>query len=176
MNFNDIIDIIQVAGILAVIFGIWLALKQLKLLRNQRRDFAIMECARAFEDKEFTEAYRLLTSLKAGQTKEQLLDRGEEYEIAALRATMKFETIGLLVYKGVVPIDAIEDLVGGAALVIWKVLGPWIEDTRVDRSHASFLEWYQWLVDRLIERGEPDRLPAFEAYNHWKPPSSQNKK
>ncbi|MFD0976701.1 DUF4760 domain-containing protein [Salinimicrobium gaetbulicola] len=172
MDLNEFVNIVQVLGIFAVIFGIWLALKQLKLLRNQRRDLAIMECARAFEDKEFTEAYRLLTCLKVGQTKEQLLNRGEKYEIAALRATMKFETIGLLVYKGVVPIDAIEDLVGGAALVIWKVLVPWIEDTRIDRSHASFLEWYQWLVDRLIERGEPDRPPAFQTYKNWKPPST----
>lgn len=171
MDFNEIVNIVQVLGILAVIFGIWVGLKQLKLLRNQRRDLAIMECARAFEDKEFTEAYRLLTSLKAGQTREQLLTRGEEYEIAALRASMKFETIGLLVYKGVVPIDAIEDLVGGAALVIWKILVPWIKETRSDRSHSTFLEWYQWLVDRLVERGEQDRSPAFEAYNKWKTPT-----
>lgn len=171
MDFNEIVDIIQILGILAVIFGIWLALKQLKLLRNQRRDLAIMECARAFEDKEFTEAYRLLTSLKAGQTKEQLIAHGEEYEIAALRAGMKFETIGLLVYKGVVPIDAIEDLVGGAALVIWKVLENWVRQTRIDRSHPTFQEWFEWLIDRLIERGEPDRAPAFETYRYWKPPA-----
>lgn len=171
MDLNEVVNIVQVLGIFAVIFGIWLALKQLKLLRNQRRDLAIMECARAFEDKEFTEAYRLLTSLKAGQTKEQLTAHGEDFEIAALRAGMKFETIGLLVYKGVVPIDAIEDLVGGAALVIWKVLEQWVKQTRVDRNHPTILEWFEWLVDRLIERGEQDRSPAFEAYKTWTPPS-----
>ena len=172
MDLNEFVNIVQVLGIFAVIFGIWLALKQLKLLRNQRRDLAIMECARAFEDKEFTEAYRLLTSLKAGQSKEQIVAYGEEYEIAALRAGMKFETIGLLVYKGVVPIDAIEDLVGGAALVIWNVLENWVKQTRVDRKHPTFQEWFEWLVDRLIERGEPYRSPAFEAYKTWKPPST----
>ncbi len=171
MDLNEIVKIVQILGILVLIYGMWIGIKQFRLLRNQRRDLAIMECARSFEDREFTEAYRLLTTLKPGQTKEQINALGDEYEIAALRAGMKFETIGLLVYKGVVPIDAMEDLVGGAALTIWKVLEIWVDETRIDRSHSTFWEWYQWLVDRLIERGESNRSPAYETYKNWKKPS-----
>lgn len=81
---------------------------------------------------------------------------------------MKFETIGLLVYKGVVPIDAMEDLVGGAALTIWEVLKKWIVETRTERSHPTFMEWYQWLIDRLNERNRRNRPPAFLLYKDWK--------
>ncbi|MDH3322957.1 MAG: hypothetical protein OEM04_08200 [Flavobacteriaceae bacterium] len=148
----------------------WLGLKQFKLLRNQRRDLAIMECARSFEDKEFTEAYGLLTTLDQGLTKEQIDALGDAYKTAALRVGMKFETIGLLVYKGVVPIDAMEDLVGGAALTIWILLENWIRETRIENSHETFLEWYQWLVDRLTERGELNKQPAYEVHKNWKTP------
>jgi len=130
-----------------------------------------MECVRSFEDKEFTEAYRLLTTLKPEQTKEEINALSDEYEVAALRAEMKFETIGLLVYKGVVPIDAMEDLVGDVALPIWNLLEKWVSETRIDRSHPTFWEWYRWLVDRLIERGESNRLPAYETCKNWKSPS-----
>ncbi len=171
MDLSQIVNIVQILGILILIYGMWLGLKQFKLLRIQRRDLAIMECARSFEDKEFTEAYRLITTIKPGQSIEQINALGIEYEIAALRVGMKFETIGLLVYKGVVPIDAMEDLVGGAAITIWNILKGWVDETRVDRSHATFWEWYQWLVDRLIERGEYNRSPAYENHKKWKSPS-----
>jgi len=170
MNLDQIVDIVQILGILVLIYGMWLGLKQFRLLRSQRRDLAIMECARSFEDKEFTEAYRLLTTLESGLTKKQMDSLGEEYEIAALRTGMKFETIGLLVYKGVVPIDAMEDLVGGAALTIWNLLEEWVNDTRTIRSHPTFMEWFQWLVDRLNDRDRSKRLPAFKKYKNWNSP------
>lgn len=168
MTLNDILNILQIAGTFAVIYGIWLGLKQLKLHRDQRRDLAVMECARSFEDKEFTEAYGLITALGRNQTKKQINDRGEEYELAALRVGMKFETIGFLIYKEVVPIDAMEDLVGGAALTIWEILNKWVIETRTDRNHPNFMEWYQWLIDRLIERNKGERSPAYLAHKNWK--------
>ncbi len=167
MDLNQIVNTVQILGILVLIYGMWLALKQFKLLRNQRRDLAIMECARSFEDKEFTEAYALLTNLNIGTTMKQMNSLGIEYQNAALRTGMKFETIGLLVFKGVVPIDAMEDLVGSASINIWNSLKVWVYETRVERSHPTFLEWYEWLVDRLIERGNSNRIPAYEKYKNW---------
>ena len=64
MSLNDILAIFQVIGIFAVLYGIVIGIKQLKLNRQQRRDLAVMECARSFEDSEFTEAYRLLAELE----------------------------------------------------------------------------------------------------------------
>jgi hypothetical protein len=130
MNFNDILAIFQVLGIFAVLYGIVIGIKQLKLDRQQRRDLAVMECARSFEDREFTEAYRLLAELELHLSKEEILAMGKEYEPAIIRVGMKFETIGLLVYKDVVPIDAIEDLVGGVAILLWDILHNFIEESR----------------------------------------------
>ena len=168
MALNDILNILQIGGTFAVIYGIWLGLKQLKLDRDQRRDLAVMECARSFEDKEFTEAYGLITTLGPDQTKKQITDQGEEYELAALRVGMKFETIGFLIYKKVVPIDAMEDLVGGAALTIWEILNKWVIETRTARNHPNFMEWYEWLIDRLMERNRGKRQPAYLAHKNWK--------
>ena len=170
MSLTDIANLVEILGILAIVFGIALGLIQLRQNRIQRRDLAILECARSFEDKDFTEAYRLISGLKAGISKTELNELGEEYEAAALRAGMKFETIGLLVYKGVIPIGAMQDLVGGAAITIWRVIENWVDETRVDRSHPTFWEWYQWLVERLEERGEVERVPAFRAYKDWREP------
>jgi len=63
-----------------------------------------------------------------------------------------------------------EDLVGGAALTIWRVIRSWVEETRTARSHATFLEWYQWLVERLENRGRSGRQPVYVTESGWKEP------
>ena len=170
MNLNEILAIVQVVGILAVLYGIRIGIKQLKLDRQQRRDLAVMECARSFEDKEFTEAYRLLAEVEPHLSKEEFVALGEDYVAAAMRVSMKFETIGLLVYKDVVPIDAIEDLVGGVALLLWDVLHNFMLESREQGNHPTFYEWFQWLVDRLKERGRFEHQPpAYIAHKDWRP-------
>jgi hypothetical protein len=172
MTLSDLANFVEILGVLALVFGILFGLKQLRQHRNQRRDLAFFECARSFEDEDFTEAYRLLSDLPPGRTKAQIAELGERYESAALRVGIKFETTGMLVHRGVIPIDALEDLVGGAALTIWNILEPWVEDTRTARAHPSFLEWYQWLVERLEARGRPGREPVFITEADWKEPKT----
>lgn len=169
MSLSDLANLVEILGILALVFGVAFGIAQLKQHRIQRRDLAIVECARSFEDRDFTEAYRLLSDLDADLSKTEFDALGDEYEVAAIRVGMKFETIGLLIHKGVIPIDAMEDLVGGAALTIWRVLHIWAKANREYRSDR-FWEWYEWLVDRLLERGGADRDPAFVAHADWKEP------
>ncbi len=172
MNLSDIANIVEIVGTFAILFGIAFGIVQLKQHRVQRRELALLECARSFEDQDFTESYRLISELPAGMTKADFDKLGEQYESAALRVGMKFETMGLLVHRGVIPIDAVSDLVGGAALTIWRVIEPWVQETRELRSHPSFWEWYQWLVERLVERGRENRPPAFLTEKNWKEPKS----
>jgi hypothetical protein len=170
VSLSELANIVEIVGIFAILFGIVFGLVQLKQDRRQRRDLAILECARSFEDEDFTEAYRLISALPAGMSKADFEKLGDQYESAALRVGMKFETMGLLVHRGVVPIDAMSDLVGGAAITIWNVIQPWVEDVRIQRSHPTFWEWYQWLIDRLHESGRSERSPAFLTEKNWKEP------
>jgi hypothetical protein len=124
MSLSDVAHIAEIVGIFGVLFGIAFGLVQLKQHRIQRRELALLECARSFEDEDFTEAYRLISELPAAITKAALDELGDKYESAAIRVGMKFETVGLLVHRGVIPIDAMSDLVGGAALRIWRVMEP----------------------------------------------------
>lgn len=171
MSLSDIANIVEIVGILAILCGIAFGLIQLKQNRIQRRELALLECARSFEDQDFTEAYRLISELPAGMTIAEFDKLDEHYESAAMRVGMKFETMGLLVHRGVIPLDALSDLVGGAALTIWKIVEPWVSETRKRRSHPTFWEWYQWLVERLMERGRIDRQPVHLTEANWKDPN-----
>ena len=168
MALSDIANIVEIIGVLAIVFGIIFGMLQLRQHQKQSRDMAILELARSFEEPEFTEAYLLVTSHEAGIGDQALRSRGPEYVAAAMRVGWKFETVGVLVYKHVVPIDAMADLVGGFSIKTWSILSQWASEMRQKEGQPEFFEWYQWLVERLIERGEPDREPAYDASRLWR--------
>ena len=66
--------------------------------------------------------------------------------------------------------DAMSDLVGGAAILIWGKLKNWVQETRNSQNHQLLFEWFQWLVERLEARGEDTRDPAYQAYRDWREP------
>jgi hypothetical protein len=168
MALSDIANIVEIIGVLAIIFGIAFGLLQLRQHRRQSRDMAILQLARSFEDPEFIDAYMLITSLELGISDNDLQSKGPEYVAAAMRVGWKFETVGLLIYKRVVPMDAMADLVGGFSLKLWSILGEWAQEMRQKHNQPEFLEWYQWLVEKLVERGELTRKPAYEASRLWR--------
>lgn len=167
MTLSEIANIVEIIGVVAIVSGIAFGLIQLRQHREQTRNMAIHELATSFEDSDFTEAYRILADLQEGMSADELNALGDEYVSAILRVGMKFETIGLLVHNRVVPFDAMKSLVGGAAIKIWGVVKIWIRETRRRQGHPLLFEWFEWLVDRLEERSEGARLPAFEAYADW---------
>lgn len=167
MTLDQLANLVEILGVIAIVSAILLGWIQIRQYRYDNRNAALISLARSFEDKEFTDAYLLVTTMEKGASLAQIQACGPAHEQAALRLGMKFETVGLMIYKGYVPIDALEDLVGGAALTLWEILEQYVTDMRVDREHPSFMEWFEWLVDRLKERGKRDRAPAFEAFRDW---------
>jgi hypothetical protein len=129
---------------------------------------AILELARSFEDPEFTAAYMLITGLEAGICDKELQAKGPEYVAAAMRVGWKFETVGMLIHNRVVPMDAMADLVGGFSIKLWSILSVWGEEMRVKNCQPEFFEWYQWLVERLLERGASTQEPAYRAHRSWR--------
>jgi hypothetical protein len=167
MTLSDIANLVEIIGIVAIIFGIVFGLLQLRQHRKQSHDMAILELARSFETPEFTEAYMLVTSLDAGILDKELQSRGPEFVAAAMRVGWKFETVGMLIYHRVVPMDAMADLVGGFSLKLWSILSVWAEEMRQTKQQPEFFEWYQWLVEKLEERGESSSAPAYLAKRAW---------
>ncbi len=168
MSLSDIANLVEIVGIVAIIFGISFGALQLRQHQKQSRDMAILELARSFEAPEFTEAYMLITSLEVGISDKDLQSKGPEYVAAAMRVGWKFETVGMLIHNHVVPMDAMADLVGGFSLKFWSILGEWAEEMRVTNSQPEFFEWFQWLVERLVERGESSQEPAYQAHRSWR--------
>ena len=164
MTLDQLANIVEILGIFAILSAALFGLAQFRQHRNDQRNLAILELAKSFEDREFTEGYLLISSLDDNLSGAALRAASEDGESAAIRIAMKYETVGLLVYKGVVPLDALEDLVGDAALTLWRKLNVWVHEMREERSHARALEWFEWLVLQLEQRPASNRQVAAKEY------------
>lgn len=163
-TFSIVVDIISsIAVFAAILFG----LTQIRQFRQQRRDVAAIELVRSVQDSEFTNAFRLIHVLPENMPAAEFKAKGTEYIAYALAVGMKYETIGLLVYKGVLPLPVVEELVGGVAIMFWRRLYPWVESMRKEQSADFIFEWFQWLVERLEDSGRDIREPAHKLYQDW---------
>lgn len=88
----------------------------------------------------------------------------------AVRETgFRLEALGYLVYRRVVPIQSVEELMGGMITMWWARIKPHAERERESTGNPRMFEWAQWLAERVIERsGGTESEPAFTAQAHWK--------
>jgi hypothetical protein len=161
----------EVLGGLAVFGGIVFGVVQLRLIQRQRADSAAVEVVRSMLSEHFPSSYRLLNHLPDGVTVAELRAMGPEYEEAVFRIGTVFESLGYMVFRGVVPLTVVRELVGGVAIAMWHKLESWKEEVVEVEGQSRVVEWYEWLVDRLRELD--DQMPPARAavrFKNWKRP------
>ncbi len=171
----DLTTLANLADILsgaAVVGGAAFAVIQLREYRVQRRENAAAELVRSFYNPEFARSVRLIRLLPDRCAGPELRAKGADYEEAAILVSFAFETIGLLVFRGVTPFSIVEELTGGLAVLMWRKLEQWQRDVRAESAQESWAEWFQWLVERLVDSARAGgQRPAYEAFSDWRPTS-----
>ncbi len=167
---DTLANVAQVLGAIAVVAAIAFGLAQIRQFRQQRRDALAVELMRSIQDTEFTRSLRILLTLPVDTSAEEFRARGPNVEEAAWALGAKYETLGYLVYRGIMPIELVEELVGGVGVHLWSRLRPWAESMRKEQGQPLLLEWYQWLAERLEERERPQAVPAYMRLRSWTAP------
>jgi len=170
MDLQALANIAQIVSALAVVAAIVFGLVQIRQFRLQRRDAAAAELVRSFHDAQFAQSLRVLAALANNATAEQLRAGGAAMEEAALYIGVRLETIGLLVFRGVIPLSLVDDLIGPRTVHLWARMHDWTRLVRQEEARDNFLEWFQWLAEQLDKIGRHAGPPAFVKYRDWSPP------
>jgi hypothetical protein len=168
---DTLANLAQVLGALAVVAAIAFGVAQIRQFRQQRRDALAVELMRSIQDSEFTRSLRMMLTLPPHASVAEFRSRGEEFEDAAWALAAKYETLGYLVYRGIMPISLVEELVGGVGVHLWRRLEPWAQSVRDEQNQPLLLEWFEWLADRLDDRKRPQAAPAYVRLREWRPPT-----
>ena len=167
----DIGIVLQIVETLAIVFGVIFAAFQLNQLRISRHQQAISELVRSFQTPEFAEALNIVYNLPDGLGKQEVEDLvGDRFHIVyALMTT--WESLGILVHRGEIDIDMVDDFFSGPINVSWRKLQGHVMGEREMLGRETIEEWFQWLHERLAERESHEApVPAHIAHRDWTPP------
>jgi hypothetical protein len=160
-------NIAEIIGAGSIVTGLTVGWIQIRHLRRQQHDAVAINLAQTFYSHDLAQAIALLQPLPDGISLAQMRALGEKYDAAALTVCTSFETMGLLVFKRIAPMDMVLDLAGGVVGVMARKLRQWNEDLRAEQQQPSFAEWFEWLGDQALQR-KPPTAPAHIQHQDWK--------
>jgi hypothetical protein len=169
-DFNTLANLAEIFGAFVVVGGLGFAVIQMQHYRQQRRETAAIELLRSFQNPEFSRSLRAVLTLPRGVCKSDLEECGDGEKNAIMVVVMTFESIGVMVFRGIVPLEMVNELLGGVCVESWARLSQYTQDFRVENDRKTMSEWFQWLAERLKEHhARYGRQPAYEQFRDWRP-------
>lgn len=159
----------EIFGVATIVVAAIFGFIQYRDFHKRRMGKVAADLASRFSQPEFARAVALLKRLPDNMSYEEMEAAGEEYVQAAYVVSMAIETMGLMIHEDIACFRMTQELTGGLVQTVWKKVGVWIQQSRIQNDDPEFGEWTQWLTERLIE-DKPNATPAYEAYRSWKPP------
>lgn len=160
--------IFQMVEALAVAIGVAFAIAQVSQYRRDKRREAAMELLHAFQTPAFAEALNLVYNLPDGLSKEDIEKQlGDKFHLVyALMTT--WESLGILVHRGELDLDMVEDFFSGPITVSWRKLKGHVMGERAALGRDTIEEWFQWLTERLEEKeSDIPPIPAHIEHKDW---------
>lgn len=168
MAATDLIPYFQIASYSAIVVSVCFAGYQLWRAEQHRKASAALATVTSFNTSEFRNAFAKVYSLPLGADATVVRDAGRDMEDAATAVMMTFEMIGVLVYNRMVPIETVDQAIGGFLRESWRRLDKYVTWKRAEVQSPRWGEWYQWLFEHLATN--PRRAEgAYQSFKDWKP-------
>jgi hypothetical protein len=166
MEPTQLLPYFQLVGQVSLVVAAFVAVYQLLQLRQRRHHDAALQVITSLQTQAFRDAFNRVNDLPLAAPAEQVrADRA--MEDAAGTIMMTFETLGVLVHARIVPIELVDQVIGGFLRESWRRLEPYVRAKRVAIGSARWGEWYQWLFEHLATNERRQR-GAYEVFRDWK--------
>lgn len=141
----------EIIGAFTILTALGFGMSQIRMHKVQQQNSFAAELTRTFMDETLALSVAKLHTVPDGVSAIELRAMGPDFEEAAVRVTMSFETMGLLVYQGYASKQLAFDLAGGIMGVMWRKLDLWQAAVREEQGQPSWAEWFEWLALQTYE-------------------------
>jgi len=169
-DLSTLANFAEIFGAVVVLGGLAFGMIQLSDFRQQHRETAAIELLRSFQNPEFSRSLRAVLALPKGVCKSELVEPRAGEQDAIMVVVLTFESVGLMVFRGIVPLEMVNQLLGGVCVESWARLSQYMQDSRAESGRKTMSEWFQWLAEHLEEHhARYGRPPAYEQHREWHP-------
>ncbi len=166
--FTDYLPHIQFFGQVALIAAASVAGYQLVAHRRDRAEANALQVLTRLQSPEFLRSYATVWTLPLDATAEDVRSAGPEMESAVATVMMTFESIGVMVHNRLVPIELVDQVIGGFLRESWRRTSTYWLTRRAEQGTRRMAEWYQWLAEHLAVESRRGR-GAYEVFANWRP-------
>ena len=160
--------IFQIISTTIMVIGVLFGIQNIRqYLSSRKRESAIL-MLNSFQTSEFVRGLLYIFDLPDQANKEQLDALPEDKFMAIYMVLGTWERLGILVYRGEIDMDLMDDAYSGPVVQSWQKLGAYIYEFRAHVQRDTAFEWFQWLAERMQEREESQPVPAYIAHRNWR--------
>lgn len=165
----EISTLLSALSTVALIGALLFAALQVRAASRNRDEQAAIAIINTAQSDAWTRALNLLHKVPSGASASDIDALGPEMGRAIEDLGIRVETVGYMVYRRIVSLEAVDEMIGGIVIFWWQRAKPYAERDRVRTDNQKSYEWFQWLAERLAERHEhSDRQPAYLRHAAWK--------
>ncbi len=168
VTLPELLPYIQFFGQIALIAAATTAVYQLVMHRRDRSEANALSVLTALQSPEFRHAYGLVWTLPLDASAKEVRSYGKEMEDAVECVMMTFETLGVMVHNRLVPIELVDQVIGGFLRESWRRTRHYVWARRKEVGSRRLAEWFQWLAEHLAVKTRRSR-GAYDAFKDWKP-------
>ena len=162
--------IFQAVEAIALVIALGFAILQVRQYRRDKHREAAIELLHSFQTPSFARALNIVYAMPEGLSKEEVENFcGDEFHLVYAMTTT-WESLGVLVHRGEIDLQLIDDFFSGPIRISWQKLENQVMGERAECERETINEWFQWLNERLgdVESAEPP-VPAHIAHRKWQP-------
>jgi hypothetical protein len=164
IDFAGALNLISTVTLIGALIFTGLQVRAANRARRDQAAVTVIETAALSENS--ARFLELLSEIPDGASAAVIEALGEETRRQIFLFGLRVEVIGYMVFHGLVNVQTVNDLAGGAILSFWSRARNWSEERRRRTGHDEFLEWCEWLATQIANyRATHAYVPAYSRSN-----------
>jgi len=167
----DLSTIANIATALTVLTAVVFGLIEMRHSRKEREERAAFVAVQAILTPAWMRSMVLVQTIPDGVTASKIEADPRILE-AAQSIGIILEGLGYAVFARMVPLNVVDELMGGTVRVAWRKLQRYVEYERERAGSQKTWEWFQWLAEQLDRHSRARTsltVGAHDAYRDWRP-------
>ena len=160
LDFASALNLVSTITLIGALVFTGLQVRAANRARREQAAVTVIETAALSENS--ARFLELLSEIPENASAAAINDLDAETKRQIFLFGLRVEVIGYMVFHGLVDVQTVNDLAGGAILSFWARAKDWAVERRKRTDHDEFLEWCEWLATQIAQyRAKRPYVPAY---------------
>ena len=163
LDFANVLNLVSTVSLIGALIFTGLQVRAANRARREQAAVTVIQTAALSENS--ARILQLLGELPEDASATVIENLDAEAKRQILEFGLRIEVTGYMVFHGMVDLEVVNDLGGGAILGFWSRAKNWSEERRKRTGEEEFLEWCEWLAQAIArDRARRQYVPAYSRF------------